>query len=187
MGLNNILFHKSKAGKKHEAEKNPLGLPTGGGGFGGKMVPNSFASAPGMGITGETPTEDQTLQNNGGGLSAHDEEQTYSPDVIREVHGHTTKINKEKQEKHVVGSHYYHDGKSILQLTIDEAQKLLNQFAGTGQFLNPEFTKERIDFGRIIGIHVDPDTNTHNPTTVGLIHYSKNGAHIVPAEPRSID
>ena len=69
-------------------------------------------------------------------------------------------------------------------ISLKEAQELINQFAGTGQFLNQDFTKERVDFGREIGMHYDPDDGTRLKTTMALIHYSKNGTHIVPAEPR---
>ena len=44
-------------------------------------------------------------------------------------------------------------------------------------------SKERIDFGEEIGVFRDPDGNA-TPTTVGIVHYGKKGAHIVPARPR---
>lgn len=184
MGLNTTHFHNSKAGKKHEAEMNPLGLPSGGGNYGGKMVPTFLASAPGMGITDKTPTDDQTLQNSGGDISVHDEEQIHSPDVIREVHGHTTKLNLEKQQKHIPESAYYVPGKSVFRGTLQDAQKLVNQFGGTGRFVDPKRTKERVDFGRVIGDFVDMRDGTLRPTTIGIIHYSKNGTHISPRAPK---
>ncbi|MFP7287634.1 polymorphic toxin type 50 domain-containing protein, partial [Shouchella clausii] len=40
-----------------------------------------------------------------------------------------------------------------------------------------------VDFGEPIGKYYDRDTGNYVETTRGLIHYSKNGAHIVPSEP----
>lgn len=44
-------------------------------------------------------------------------------------------------------------------------------------------SKERVDFGRVIGKYVDIRTGTSAETTNGLLHYSKDGIHIVPAKP----
>jgi filamentous hemagglutinin len=60
--------------------------------------------------------------------------------------------------------------------------------AGTGTPLNnvprgqPGF-RERVDFGKVIGKFVDRDTGVSMPTTKAIIHYSKEGIHIVPAHP----
>ena len=43
--------------------------------------------------------------------------------------------------------------------------------------------KERVDFGKVIGKYTDPKTGVSTPTTKGIINYSKNGIHIVPAKP----
>jgi filamentous hemagglutinin len=43
--------------------------------------------------------------------------------------------------------------------------------------------RERVNFGTIIGNFVDDDTGRSYPTTNGIIHYSKKGAHIVPSNP----
>lgn len=39
-----------------------------------------------------------------------------------------------------------------------------------------------MDFGEVIGQYVNPATGEAVDTTVGLIHYSKTGTHIVPAQ-----
>lgn len=111
----------------------------------------------------------------GGGISS-------SGDRI--VNGLPTKLNIEKQGKHIPGSSSYIPGRSILEVSAGEAQELVNRYAGTGQFIGPEKTKERIDFGRPIGMYVDPRTGRREPTTIGIVHYSKNGTHIVPAAPK---
>lgn len=66
---------------------------------------------------------------------------------------------------------------------MDEIQKLVNDFAGTGQWKTAN--KEMVDFGKIIGKYVDINTGEVLDTTRGIIHYSKKGVHIVPAKPIS--
>lgn len=94
-------------------------------------------------------------------------------------------INREKQGRHIVGNRYYISGRSIFAGTIETAQTLLNEYAGTGEMLGGY--KERVNFGRVIGKYVDPATGTQTDTTMGIIHYSNTGAHIVPARPISED
>ncbi|MBQ6472321.1 MAG: hypothetical protein IJJ33_10080 [Victivallales bacterium] len=120
---------------------------------------------------------------NGGAVA----ENTHPKDVIRIVHGHTTRLNNEKQEKHIPGSHYYIPGKSILTISLQEAQELINQYAGTGKFIDSGYTRERVDFRKSIGIHVVLQTGEQITTTIGIIHYSQKGTHLVPAKPRTGD
>lgn len=47
--------------------------------------------------------------------------------------------------------------------------------------------KTRVDFGETIGSYVDPETGEAVETTIGIVHNSKKGAHIVPARPKKID
>ena len=53
--------------------------------------------------------------------------------------------------------------------------------SGTG--IKKSANKEIVDFKKIIGKYVDPQTGKAYDTTMGTIHYSKDGAHIVPARP----
>ena len=58
---------------------------------------------------------------------------------------------------------------------------------GTGQKINNveiglAGSKERIDFGKVIGYYVD-EAGNKLPTTKGIVHYGKNGANIVPSNP----
>jgi RHS repeat-associated protein len=97
--------------------------------------------------------------------------------------GASPKINEGQQGKHQVGHNNYQQGKSIL--TEDPAQ--LGRQAGTGQQVGKidvglPGSKERVDFGKNIGTYVDPAGNS-SPTTNGIIHYGKNGIHIVPSRP----
>ena len=95
------------------------------------------------------------------------------------------KINMGQQNKHIPGTNNYKqelaNGKLKSILSADP-QQLLDDFAGTGQKIGAN--KERIDFGNVIGKYVNPETGEAVDTTVGIIHYGKNGAHIVPARPK---
>ena len=93
-------------------------------------------------------------------------------------------VNTEKQGKHICDSSSFIPGRSIFYGTVEDAQELVSKFAGTGQYVNPEKTKEKVDFGRIIGLHIDERNGKQQETTIGIIHYSKNGCHIVPQRPR---
>ena len=42
-------------------------------------------------------------------------------------------INQGKQDKHIIGSNNYIDGKSYLTISKKKAQELINQYAGKGQ------------------------------------------------------
>ncbi len=92
-------------------------------------------------------------------------------------------IQKDRQGKHMVGHRNFKIGRSIFDGTFDDAEQLVKQYAGTGITIGEG--KERVDFGKIIGQYVDQETGKKYPTTIGVIHYSKDGCHIVPARPIS--
>lgn len=107
----------------------------------------------------------------------------------RLVHGgFTTKINHGQQKKHIVGTNNYAqeiakgNTKSIFYGTVKDAQELVNEYAGTGLWF-PKSHVEKVNFHRVIGLWVNPDTGETRQTTCGTIHYSAKGAHIVPAYP----
>lgn len=102
-------------------------------------------------------------------------------DGFRKVNGFTTHVHADRQGKHIPGHKNYIPGKSILRLTITEAQRLIEEYAGSGRWQEPN--KEVVDFCHNIGIWVSPDGSKRLPTTCGTIHYSKTGCHIVPALP----
>ena len=82
-----------------------------------------------------------------------------------------------------------HDPKRSL-LTHPDPQALLDAYTGTGTGNRlpkgqPGFTEFFDTRGEIIGIYRDEDSGIEMPTTRGRIHYSKHGAHIVPAPPQS--
>ena len=104
-------------------------------------------------------------------------------DGYRHVDGFTTKLNAGAQGKHIPGHKNYEPGRSIFRGSLADAQALIDRFAGTGTKVGTN--KERVDFGEVIGIYVNEEGTVREPTTVGQIHYSKNGAHIVPGRPKS--
>ena len=90
-------------------------------------------------------------------------------------------IHEGQQGKHIEGHNNYQEGKSILET---DAQSLLNDFhAGnveSSTILNSN--KVTVNFGKIIGKHIGLDGKS-TPTSVGIIHHGKKGAHIVPSRP----
>ncbi|SEQ92836.1 RHS repeat-associated core domain-containing protein, partial [Treponema bryantii] len=98
------------------------------------------------------------------------------------VNANSVKLNAGQQGKHIKGHNNYIPGKSVIYGNLDDAQELLTKYAGTGQKLNEH--KERVNFGKIIGVYVNPETGVNLETSWGIIHTGKNGAHIVPAIPQ---
>ncbi|MGK6353567.1 polymorphic toxin type 50 domain-containing protein [Parapedobacter sp. DT-150] len=47
----------------------------------------------------------------------------------------------------------------------------------------PNEVKTRVDFGKVIGDYINPQTGAAMPTTKGIIVNSHTGAHIIPARP----
>ncbi|MFZ4100269.1 MAG: polymorphic toxin type 50 domain-containing protein, partial [Chlamydiia bacterium] len=101
------------------------------------------------------------------------------------------RLEPDKQGKHIVGHKYYvSDGAVARSVWTDpDPEGLIRLHAGTGRHIRGAFGspghKEIVDCGRIIGFQVDSNTKARLPTTMAQIHYSKNGAHIVPSAPKS--
>ncbi len=97
------------------------------------------------------------------------------------------KIDPAKQGKHILGHRNYIPGRSMM--TDPDPQILVDQWAGTGRAVNDvpigdPGSKERVEFGKVIGIYVDPLTRDAVPTSKGIIVYDRRGnAHIIPARP----
>ena len=96
----------------------------------------------------------------------------------------TTKINAEKQGRHVKTSPAYIEGRSYINGTLEDAQRIVDDFSGTGIPLMDAhgnwLHKERVQADYVIGANVDPDTGKETKTGKGMIIYSKTGTHIVP-------
>lgn len=96
----------------------------------------------------------------------------------------TTKINAEKQGRHIKTSPAYIEGRSYINGTLEDAQRLVDDLSGTGVPLMDAdgnwLHKERVQTDHVFGIHVDPETGQETETTKGMIIYSKTGTHIIP-------
>lgn len=76
-------------------------------------------------------------------------------------------------------------------ITLKNPQSLIEEFAGTGVRVSKELPgipgyKEVVDFKEHIGIWKNREGTLALPTTTGTIHYSKKGAHVVPAHPNTL-
>lgn len=103
-------------------------------------------------------------------------------DGFRKVNGFTTRLHTDRQGKHIVGHKNYIPGKSVLRLSLAEAQRLIEEYAGTGEWQGEN--RELVDFHQVIGTWVKREGSLRLPTTRGFIHYSKAGCHLVPTRPR---
>jgi RHS repeat-associated protein len=95
------------------------------------------------------------------------------------------KVNMGRQGKHIPGHNNYQPGKSILRADPEE----LARQAGTGRSLRDipvgqPGSREMVDFGKIIGDHIDEVTGAATPTRWGVITYGKDGIHIFPVRPQ---
>lgn len=93
-------------------------------------------------------------------------------------------IEEGKQGKHILGHKNYKDGRSYLKVSVEEAQRLVDQYVGTGQIKRDSkghwTNKEFVSADHIIGVVVDANMGETIETSRFSIHYSKNGVHIVP-------
>jgi len=93
-------------------------------------------------------------------------------------------IHVGKQGKHIPSHSNFQPGRSILHAD----PEVLSKKAGTGEPIGllkvgEAGSKERVVFGEAIGEYVD-EAGRAVPTSVGIIHYSKDGIHIVPGRPK---
>ncbi|WP_081732745.1 polymorphic toxin type 50 domain-containing protein [Blautia producta] len=93
-------------------------------------------------------------------------------------------IESGKQGKHIIGHNNYVKGRSYLTVSLEEAQRLVYKYAGTGELKRDRFgkwtNKEFVSAEKDVGVVVDPQTGEEFVTSRFSIHYSKNGTHIVP-------
>lgn len=91
-----------------------------------------------------------------------------------------------RQEKHIPRTNNYKAGNNYFTVSAEEAQRLVNQYAGTGNIVrksNGAFNRREVRAaGRIIGVAIDPEIGAQYPTRKFTIRYAKSGVHIVPAE-----
>lgn len=94
------------------------------------------------------------------------------------------KIAVGSQGKHILGHNNYTKGRSYLTISLEEAQELVNKYAGTGDIKlnrkNEWDKKEIIEVDNSIGVSINNETGIETPTNKFKIHYSNKGTHIVP-------
>lgn len=96
------------------------------------------------------------------------------------------KLDAGNQNKHIRGKHNFIESRS--EWIHPDPELKIKQLAGKGQRVvgeagKPGF-KERVDCGEIIGYCVNKTKGERKPTTMAIIHYNQEGAHIVPANPK---
>jgi SPP1 gp7 family putative phage head morphogenesis protein len=88
-----------------------------------------------------------------------------------------------KQGKHILGHNNYIEGRSYMKISVEELQKIVNDYAGTGYILRDNKgqwnNKELIEADKILGVTFDNEGNARE-TQKAIIHYSKKGTHVVP-------
>lgn len=144
-----------------------------------KLRRNYNREEPGQGITNKT-------------LKAHEEtlKEAYNNSKIEESRKFI-KSDKQpktivlgKQGKHILGHNNYIEGRSYLTISLEEAQELLNKYAGTGYIKfnrKGEWDgKEIIEVDKNIGVIINNETGIKTPTNRFKVHYSNKGTHIVP-------
>ena len=93
-------------------------------------------------------------------------------------------INVSKQNRHIVDSGGFIEGRSYLDVSTEDAQRLVNDLKGTGEPIfdkNGDWTyKERVSCSDFVGTHVDVSSGEETKTKNLTIIYSKTGCHIVP-------
>lgn len=89
-----------------------------------------------------------------------------------------------KQGKHILGHNNYIEGRSYLTISLEEAQELINKYAGTGEIRfnskNEWDKKEIIRVDKEIGVDINNKTGEKSITNRFKVHYSNKGTHLVP-------
>lgn len=95
-------------------------------------------------------------------------------------------VNMAKQARHIKNAVGYVAGRSYIDGSPEDAQRLVDQLSGTGEPLFSRtgewLNKERVQSNQVIGTHVDPSTGKETRTKRAMIIYSKTGSHIYPAK-----
>ncbi len=93
-----------------------------------------------------------------------------------------------KQGKHILGHNNYTEGRSYITVSVEEAQELVNRYAGTGHIDRDKNGRwkhtETVSHDSIIGVDIDNRTGQKFDTDTFKIHYAKDGTHIVPKRKR---
>ncbi|MBQ6877956.1 MAG: hypothetical protein IJO22_06110 [Oscillospiraceae bacterium] len=111
----------------------------------------------------------------------------------------STKLNKWKQRKHIEGTNEFrtykegrnkkgHTYQSILTIDDNQTQKLINIFSGKGEPKkvknNTSVNVEYVDADVVVGKYYS--NGQYHDTKRFAIHYGKDGAHIIPVDPKGV-
>ena len=88
-------------------------------------------------------------------------------------------IHMGSQGKHIPGHNNFDPTRNRSILNADANELLSGIHSGEYRIIRITGNKPLVDFGKPIGIH----GKSGSQTQFGTIHYGKNGAHIVPADP----
>ena len=98
----------------------------------------------------------------------------------------TKKVNVQKQNRHILGSPGYIEGRSYIYGDVETAQALVDRYHGTGTLVlskKQKWTnKEVVETDSVIGCVVDPSSGEISGTNRITIHYSLTGTHVVPTK-----
>ena len=92
-----------------------------------------------------------------------------------------------KQSQHIKGDGYI-QGKSYLNLTMEEIQDIVNRYHATGNVIiknNGTQFKETIVLEQDVGVDIPKGEIEGTPTNRITIHYSVKGTHVVPTRRKS--
>lgn len=97
----------------------------------------------------------------------------------------STKVNREKQARHIKAGKDYIEGRSYMYGTFDDVQAFIDRYAGTGKAVFDKYgrrwlNKERIHADTPVGRYIDPITGSGKETGNTMIVYSKTGTHAYP-------
>lgn len=98
------------------------------------------------------------------------------------------KLNHELQNRHILGTKEYIEGRSYITISEEELQNVINNNFATGKVTISKSgqIKETIFLNQTIGVDKDLDGNEFE--TNGLkIHYSKSRTHAVPHRKKDVD
>lgn len=104
------------------------------------------------------------------------------------------KLNVRSQSKHSKGSEEYNKAiaeggnPSYLSISETEMQKMIDEYSFSGKHFKrrDDSIRVKFDYKKPIGTYVSRE-GREKETSRGTIHYSKKGAHIVPADPDEED
>ena len=139
-----------------------------------------MASGGNSGVTGgdQMSFEQQEAEK----IAAGNEKKVAADKANPDFDKYPKSIHDGRQGKHIPGHNNYTPGRSKITIPKDQLQSLIIAHSNKGQAISGN--KERIDFGTVIGVYVDQSTGKEYPTTIGIINYSKDGTHVVPARPK---